>query len=135
MISIFSVLQRIFRFFIIFIVIISIRYMQTNLINWIFFSLFVINFAFIARQDNKGSTYKKCIISAKLINYYSAFILVMEILFLTLFGIQKKAYLSMFQQLTSTSYDYWLFITFPMIYENLDLIGFRYYVDINLSQE
>jgi hypothetical protein len=81
MISIFSVFQRIFRFFIIFIVIISIRYMQTNLINWIFFSLFVINFAFIARQDNKGSTYKKCIISAKLINYYSAFILVMKYFF------------------------------------------------------
>ncbi len=47
--NIFSVLQRIFRFFIIFIVIISIRYMQTNLMNWIFFSLFVINFALIAR--------------------------------------------------------------------------------------
>ena len=46
--NIFSVLQRILRFFIIFIVIISIRYMQTNLMNWIFFSLFVINFALIA---------------------------------------------------------------------------------------
>ena len=61
--------------------------MQTNLINWIFFSLFVINFAFIARQDNKKSTYNKCIISAKLLNYYSALILVMEILFLALFGL------------------------------------------------
>lgn len=64
--------------------------LQTTLISWIFFSLNVILFAFISRQDNKRATHEWSLRIAKLLNYFSAFILIIDILFLVFAGEDLK---------------------------------------------
>jgi hypothetical protein len=59
---------------------------QTNLINWIFFVLNIISFAFIAKSDDKDSTNNHSYKISVVIKYYSAIILITYILFISFIG-------------------------------------------------
>lgn len=100
-----------------------IRCTQTNIINWIFFSINIIMFALIAKADNKKSSYQWSFFFAKCLKVYSAFVLLIDILFLCCVGDTEK-----FNQ--PQSYDQMLKLDFPRIYENLDLIGLRAIVNL-----
>jgi hypothetical protein len=64
---------------------------QTNLINWVFFSLNIIMFGFIAKADNKVGTNRWSLFFAKVLSTFSAFVLLSDILFIIIFGEVEKA--------------------------------------------
>ena len=94
---------------------------QTNIINWGFFVLNILNFAFIAKGDNKPSTNRHSMNIAITIKIYSAFMLIFETLFISFVGEMEKTGdpKSLDQRLKK-----WL----PSIYNNLDLIGLRLWI-------
>ena len=59
---------------------------QTNLINWIFWTLNVLNFAFLAVADNATSTNKASLRVARAIKVFSAYMLLFDILFMSFVG-------------------------------------------------
>ena len=64
---------------------------QTNLINWVFFSLNIIMFGFIAKADNKVGTNKWSLFFAKVLSSFSALVLLTDIVFIIMFGeVEKK---------------------------------------------
>jgi len=63
---------------------------QTNIINWGFFVLSILNFAFIAKADNKPSTIKHSLNIANIIKIYSAFFLLLDICFIVFIGEEEK---------------------------------------------
>jgi hypothetical protein len=63
---------------------------QTNLINWAFFVLNVVNFGFMVKGDNKPSTNMHSVQIAKTIKMYSAFILIVDIMFICFIGEREK---------------------------------------------
>ena len=63
---------------------------QTNLINWIFWTLNVLNFAFLAVADNATSTNKASLYVAKTIKVFSAYMLLFDILFMSFIGEEEQ---------------------------------------------
>jgi hypothetical protein len=63
---------------------------QTNLINWGFFVLNILNFAFIAKGDNKDSTNRHSKYISILIKVYSALFLIFETMFIVFVGEKEK---------------------------------------------
>jgi len=94
---------------------------QSNFINFLFFVLNLINFAFVAKGDNKASTNKHSRDIARLIKFYSAAILMLNILFIFTIGENEKPD-------QPESGDQKLKEMYPLLYDNLDLIGFRWHV-------
>ena len=88
--------------------------LQTTLISWIFFSLNIILFAFISRQDNKKATHEWSLKFAKVLNFFSAFILIVDILFLVFAGEDLE-------QLSKTSWAYYFIQAIGK--EDLDVVG------------
>lgn len=78
----------------------------------------MIMFALIAKADNKKSTYQWSFFIAKCLKVYSAFVLIFDIWFLCCIGDTEK-------HNEPNSYDQRLKVSFPTIYEHLDLIGLR----------
>ena len=88
--------------------------LQTTIISWIFFSLNIVLFAFISRQDNKKATHEWSLKFAKILNYFSAFILIIDILFLVFAG----------ENLDELSDKTWAYYFIQIIgSENLDTLG------------
>lgn len=94
---------------------------QTNLINWGFFVLNILNFAFIAKGDNKESTLRWSMLISILIKVYSAFFLIFETFFISFVGEKEKP-------LEPNSLDQKFKQMYPSIYNNLDLIGLRLWI-------
>jgi len=94
---------------------------ETTLINWTFWVLNILNFAFMAKADNKPSTNRQSLWVAVTIKYYSAVILNLEILFLCFIGTERSH--------DPDALDYKFREAFPNVYEKLDYIGFRLYRD------
>lgn len=59
---------------------------DSNLVNWIFFIANIINFSFVAKGDNKFNTNKKSKICSDFITFYSAAMLLTNILFILAVG-------------------------------------------------
>lgn len=93
---------------------------QSNIINLGFFVLNMVNFAFVAKGDNKISTNKNSRKIAEIIKVYSALMLMLNIGFILFVGEKEKPNLpnSLDQQLKN-----W----YPFIYDNLDIIGLRWH--------
>ena len=82
------------QYFIMIVLVISLFFIgkaQTNLINWVFFSLNIIMFGFIAKTDNKVGTNRWSLFFAKVLSSFSAFVLLADILFIIIFGEVEKA--------------------------------------------
>ena len=92
---------------------------QTNFINWVFIVLVLTNFAFIVKNDNKLSTISWSVKIATILKYYSATILILDILFIVFVG--------EFESTDPDSLDQKMKKKIPFLYNNLDLIGFRTY--------
>ena len=90
---------------------------DTNLINWIFFSLNVINFAIMAKNDNKPSTNKKSLFFARMIKVYSGLILLFDIGFILVLGEEESV--------EADSWDQKFKRKYPYFYKYLDFIGLR----------
>jgi hypothetical protein len=63
---------------------------ESNLVNWVFFIANIINFAFVAKGDNKSSTNKKSKRCADFIIVYSATMLLANIMFILFVGEKEK---------------------------------------------
>ena len=63
---------------------------QTNLINWVFFSLNIIMFGFIAKADNKVGINKWSLFVAKVLSSFSAIVLLADIIFIIVIGEVEK---------------------------------------------
>lgn len=99
---------------------------QVNLISWIFFVLNMMMLSFIAKGDDKDSTNRYTKQVCTVIKVYSTIILVSDILFICLVGEREKL-----QQPDSLDQEFSR--RYPLLYENLDLIGLRLYVDPTLK--
>jgi len=87
------------------------------LFNWIFFILNIINFAFIAKSDNKDGTNSNIIRIAIVVKYYAIFVLTLETIFISFIGVKEKKDKNHLDQVFKRN--------FPVIYETLPFIGFR----------
>ena len=97
---------------------------QTNLISWYFFSLNLINLAFIAKADQKPSTRVWIRLFTSLLKFSAAFFLILEILFIILIGAKPKLAPAQHDSLDRKFAE-----MFPIIYNNLDIIGLRIWID------
>lgn len=88
---------------------------ETNVINWIFFSLQMTNLALIIKGMNSIKEIKLQIFVISIIKNVSFIILALDIFFITLFG----------ELPGKTKLDTKFKETFPFIYNNLEFIGFR----------
>jgi len=79
-----------------------------------------LNFAFIAKGDNKPSTNRHSKNIATTIKIYSAFFLIFETLFMSFVGEMEKTS-------EPNSLDQKFKRLYPSIYNNLDLIGLRFW--------
>ena len=95
---------------------------QTSIINWGFFVLSIVNFAFIAKGDGKHSTIMHSRNIANVIKVYSAFLLLFDICFIMFVGEEEKPN-------QPESLDQIFKQTLPKLYENLDIIGLRIWFD------
>ena len=86
--------------------------MQTSLISWTFFTLNVMMFGFVIRGDGKRTTQLWALKIANLLNYYSAMMIILDILYLLLIGEAGQNERSFKKNL-------------PVLYEHLDIIGFK----------
>lgn len=59
---------------------------DSNIINWIFFIANIINFSFVAKGDNKSNTNRKSKNCSDFITFYSAAMLLLNIMFILLIG-------------------------------------------------
>jgi hypothetical protein len=76
----------------------------------------------MARQDSKSKTNKYAVNVAMMIKFYSAFILLLDIMFIFTIGELEKPD-------QSDSLDQMFKKNYPVIYKNLWAIGFRVYVE------
>ena len=92
---------------------------QTNLISSIFFTLNITNLSFIAKADNKKSTNMRIYNLTNFIKFFAAAILLLDILFIFTIGEMPRN--------DPTSLDRKFADLYPILYDNLDLVGFRIY--------
>ena len=93
---------------------------ETTLINWIFFTLNILNLCALSNNDGKEATLKHSLRVAVCIVGYSTFIVLGECTFAYYFGMKSHALVG--------SRDAWLKDNFPVIYDALQLIGLRRYI-------
>lgn len=96
----------------------ALQTLETNLINWVFFVLNTLQFAFIVRGSKSLSYLRQSLCVANSIKAYSLFILILDILFICFIGEFEKKHLP-------HSIDQKFKAKFPLIYDNLDVIGLR----------
>lgn len=65
---------------------------ETNIINWIFWCLNIVNVVFIARADNKESTNRHSRNIAIVLRYTSVFFIIVEVVFIILIGTNPNAH-------------------------------------------
>jgi len=82
----------------------------------------------MVKGDNKPSTNKHSVQIAQIIKIYSAFILIVDIIFICFIGEKEKPN-------QTQSIDQQLKRAMPLIYSNLDFIGFRMYADPGTSPD
>jgi hypothetical protein len=61
-------------------------YIETNIINWVFFVLNTLNFAMVIRANTNVYAIDQQLIVANLIKFYALNILVIDILFISFIG-------------------------------------------------
>jgi hypothetical protein len=120
--SIKNAMSRYFMALTIIIMFLIIGFSQTNLINWGYFILLIANFAFIVKADNKDSTNKHSCRIASTIKLYSAFFLLFDIFFIVFIGEEEKVD-------QPDSLDQIFKGNYPILYDNLDTIGLRVWVN------
>jgi hypothetical protein len=91
---------------------------QTNIINWTFFVANVINLSMMITGDHTPQSYKRNRRVASFIKFYSISILLMDIAFIFFIGEKPKTN-------KPESLDQKFSRTYPELYKNLDIIGFR----------
>lgn len=101
---------------------------EPNIVNWVFFIANIINFSFVAKGDNKSNTNKKSKNCSDFITFYSAFMLLSNIMFILFIGENPKPD-------QPDSLDRAFINNFPSIYDNLDIIGFRWHVPLNETRQ
>lgn len=99
--------------------------LQVCLISWLFFILLVLIFSNIGRLDNKDSTLHSIVILSKLFKFLACFIIVAEVIFVTLFGAKKN----------DSTYDKWFRENYSVLYQQLDSIGFRWKIDYKVLNQ
>ena len=124
LIKIKNVFSRLLIFVALVLMIFFIGKAQTNLINWGFWSLFVINFYYMAKADEASTTTQTTINIARVIKCYTAAILIIEILLLATVG---EAQVDPGDRRSRN--DELLEEYLPTFYACLGLIGLRVYVD------
>jgi hypothetical protein len=92
--------------------------LETNIINWIFFSLNMINLALIIRGTSTMNDIKQSLKIVNIIKVYSLTVLILIILFISLIGELPKVDIP-------DSLDQKFARAYPKIYGSLDLIGLR----------
>lgn len=97
-----------------------------SLVNWIFFIANIINFFFVAKGDNKSNTNRKSKYCADFITFFSAAMLLANIMFILFVGENEKPD-------QEDSLDQKILNNFPTIYSNLDIIGLRWHVPLDLQ--
>jgi len=80
----------------------------------------MINFSFVAKGDNKIGTNQWSIKIAEIIKIYSAFMLMLNIAFIFVIGEKPK-------DDQPESRDQQLKFYWPLLYNNLDIIGLRWH--------
>jgi hypothetical protein len=88
------------------------------LINWVFFILNTINFAFIIRGSSNLGNVRQSLLVTNLIRAYALIILTTDILFISLIGESEKTH-------QPHSLDQKFKRAYPYIYASLDVIGLR----------
>jgi hypothetical protein len=91
---------------------------ETNLINWVFYVLNSINFAFIVRGVKKIGYLKQSLAVSNMIKIYSLLVMVIDIIFICFIGEFEKPN-------QPDSLDQKFKRAYPNIYNQLDMIGFR----------
>jgi len=91
---------------------------ETNLINWVFFVLNLINFAFIIRGTKELKFLKQSLCITNLIKVWSLMILILDILFICFIGEIEKVN-------QPESLDQRFKKAYPVLYSSMDIIGFR----------
>jgi hypothetical protein len=93
-------------------------YIETNVINWVFLTLNLVNFGLIIRGNKSLKSLKTNQRVVGIIKFYSMLILLANILFIVFVGATEKADMPM-------SNDQRLKRRFPTLYSYLKIIGFR----------
>ena len=93
-------------------------YIETNIINWVFLTLNLVNFGLIIRGNKSLKSLKTNQRVVAIIKFYSMLILLANILFIVFIGATEKTDMP-------KSNDQKLKRRFPNLYANLKIIGFR----------
>lgn len=91
---------------------------QTNLINWTFFVMNVLNLSMMITGSHSNKSYTRNERVASFIKFYSISILLTDIAFVFFIGEKEK-------KNKPKSLDQIFKKTYPELYKNLDIIGFR----------
>ena len=112
-------------------ILVQLRLAETNLIMWIFFLLSIYGLMQIIRANRSEKEIKRSINISKFIKLYSCFVLVLNILFLAIFGEFRKDNDKAYDK----SFDYKLSKAYPIFYKLIPYIGLRSikYKDIRFS--
>ena len=112
-------------------VIIQLGLAETNVIMWIFFLLSICALGQLIRANRSKKEIQKSVNISMFIKFYSCFVLILNILFLAIFGEFRKDNDEAYAQ----SFDYKLSKAFPLFYKLIPYIGLRSikYKDIHFS--
>jgi hypothetical protein len=100
---------------------------QTSVISTVFFTLVLLMFALISRADNKVGTNQWSLRIAKALIWFSAIILIIDLLFLVFIGEdEEEERLAKVGKYAMERSPWFLFKTYcPNIYRNLDILGIK----------
>jgi len=114
--------ERIIKSLLIFAILILMIYMQStieiSIINWVFFVLNTINFAFIIRGTKDVKFVRQSLCITNFIKAYSLLIIAINLLFISFIGETEKVG-------HPDSLDQKFKRAYPLIYKSLDIIGLR----------
>ena len=88
----------------------SLYELQVSVISWIFFTLLLLIFALIGKCDNKPSTLSCIVVLSTLFKYYTAVMIIAEVIFVTIFGSKEDK---------NNSYNTWLKKDYSNFYNQL----------------
>jgi hypothetical protein len=89
---------------------------DTTVINWIFFSLNILNLSFLSINDGKANTLKISLKIAKCIVIYSVVVMISECLFAWKFGMKDN--------MNKDSNNYWLMKEWPHFMKTFNSLVF-----------
>lgn len=100
---------------------------QTSVISTVFFTLVLLMFALISRADNRVGTNRWSLRIAKALIWFSAIILIIDLLFLVFIGEdEEEERLAKVGKYAMERSPWFLFKTYcPNIYRNLDILGIK----------